>query len=696
MSNDLWRWADPDGQQRRVRLDELRAALAEGHIAPNTPVWRAGWQSWQAAHEVPELSSASLGGATGVVLNIPPPPLAMVAVQQEYEAASGSMAPPPVKSDVEEEPPPPPRYVPAQTKSPSIHPSPGPLKTQLGGSAYVPVASGGAPPSPGSSRGAVPDGAAPKLAPSLPTTIGIPPPPEVLAAAAARTRSAPPPPPPAKPRAPGAEMIEELSGSMLLDSPSTSDLSAAGSDGLPAPTDPLVQDGLGQPADDDIVDAGIPRRPNLTLLLDDIAAIKQGRPPKNKLLIGVVGVLALSVLIMLVAGIASLFSGPSSSSSSDSKKTAASASAASGSAPATSATTTTTAAASAPAEIPPPPPPQETKSGVVLGDCTLSGDARTLAPRAVIASAIEARALDGRLALGFAASARDAVAMSLDPSSLAPTATVHAKPAGGDARRVTPMLSGSKLIAMPDVDRKNDHLARRRVVAASSLIDVGVSDGEIVWAPHKKDSSAKLFSVDGEGPIEALRAIPLTDRKGIALTFRRGNAIHVGVAKGDSVLEAEGPLSKISGSGQVGSPAIAASGDNVIVAWADRAGTGADWSIRWATITIGSEATEGTPFTLPAGGLGEHAMSPSLASLGGGRFLLAWTEGPVSNHQVRAITMGKDGSPSGAALSISASGVNAGQPAAVVGSDGRGAIAFLAARGKALEVQAAPINCSPR
>lgn len=687
MSNDLWRWADPNGQQRRVRLDELRAALAEGHIAPNTPVWRAGWQSWQAAHEVPELSSASLGGATGVVLNIPPPPLAMVAVQQEYEAASGSM-----KSDVEEEPPPPPPYVPAQTKSPSIHPSPGPLKTQLGGSAYVPVTSSGgtarSPGSPGSSQGAVPDGAAPKLAPSLPTTIGIPPPPEVLAAAAARSRSAPPPPPPAKPRAPGAEMIEELSGSMLLDAPSTSDLSAAGSDGLPAPTDPLVQDGSGQPADDDIVDAGLPRRPNLTLLLDDIAAIRQGRPPKNKLLIGVVGVLALSVLIMLVAGIASLFSGPSSSS--DTKKTAASASATSASAMATA------AAASAPAAIPPPPPPQETKSSGVLGDCTLSGDARSLAPRAVIASAIEARALDGRLALGFAASARDAVAMSLDPSSLAPTATVHAKPAGGDARRVTPMLSGSKLIAMPDVDRKNDRLASRRIVAASTLIDIGVSDGEIVWAPHGKDSSAKLFSVDGEGPIEALRATPLTDRKGIALAFRRGNSIHVGVAKGENVLEAEGPLSRISGSGQVGSPAIAASGDNIIVAWADRAGTGADWSIRWATIKIGSEATEGTPFTLPAGGLGEHAMSPSLASLGGGRFLLAWTEGPVSNHQVRAITMGADGSPSGPALSISASGVNAGQPAAVVGSDGRGAIAFLAARGKALEVQAAPINCSPR
>jgi len=28
MEDDVWRWADPGGQQRRVRLDELRAALA--------------------------------------------------------------------------------------------------------------------------------------------------------------------------------------------------------------------------------------------------------------------------------------------------------------------------------------------------------------------------------------------------------------------------------------------------------------------------------------------------------------------------------------------------------------------------------------------------------------------------------------------------------------------------------------------
>ncbi len=699
MSNDLWRWADPDGLQRKVRLDELRAALAGGLIAPNTPVWRSGWQNWQPAHEVPELTSASLGGANGVVLNIPPPPLAMVAVQQEYEAAAGSIAPAAARPQADAEPPPPPPYVPVPAKSPSIHPSSGQLKTQIGGSAFLPVPSGpspAVPAAPGSSPVPVAPGSAPRGV-SFPTAIGLPPPPEVLAAAAAvRPRSGPPPAPPARARAERADMIEELSDSMLLDAPPSS-VTAAASDelhadgGFPPPTDPVVRGGAGEASAEDGRAEFLPRRPGLTLILDDIAEIRRGRPPKNKLLIGVLGVVALSLVIMLVAGIASIASGTSSTK--DAKKTASSATA---SAPvSTAALAMTAVTATAPSTIT-PPPSGETKSSPSFGDCTGTGDARTIAPRAVIASGIEAHAIDGSLALGYAAGPRDAVATSLDPSSLTSTRTVHAKPVGGDARRVTPLLANGKLSPLPDVDRKGDHIASRRVVPTSTPIDVGFADGSIVWAPHGKDSYAKLFAVEGEGAIEALRTIALPNRRGIALTFRRGNAIHVGVAKGDAMLEAAGPLSRIAGLGQVGSPAITASGDHVIAAWADREGADDDWKIRWTKIEIGSSTAEATPFTLPAGGLGSQAMSPSLASLGGGRFLLAWTEGPVSNHQVRAITIGADGSASGSPIDISASGVNAGQPAAVVGADGRGAVAFLAAKGTALEVHATPITCPPR
>jgi hypothetical protein len=663
MSNDLWRWADPNGQQRKVRLDELRAALAEGHIAPNTPVWRSGFHSWQPAHEVPELTSASVGSANGVVLNIPPPPLAMVAVQQEYETASASLVPAPPSTPrptPEEEPPPPPHYVPAPTKPIES------LKTQLGGSAFVP-------PAPGSSARSLGAGAsnAPPRAPSLPTKLGIPPPPEVLAARKV------------------APEIEELSASMLSDSSSSPDLGVQlGPDGLPPPTNPILHDTTERNSGDAYV-AGLPRRPGLSLILDDIAAIRQGRPPRNKLLIGVLGVVGLSVLVMLVAGIISIASGsPSSDATAATSASAPVAKAAPSSVPSAE----PPAAATAAAVIPPPPPPAETKTAA-LGDCTVSGDAKTIAPRAVVASGIEARTVGKNIAFGFSSGGKDAVAISLDPSSLAPVSTVHAKAIGGDPRRVTPLSIGGKLAAVPDVDRKSDRLGHRRVIGASPLVDVGVADGGLAWAPHGKDSIAKLFGLEGEGAIEALRGTGLDGKKGIAITFRRGNAIIVGAAKGDGALEAEGNLSKIAGLGQVGSPAIATSGEQVIVAWADRAGASDEWKIRWAKLKIGGSTEEATSFALPAGGLGGAAMSPSVASLGGGRFLLAWAEGPVSNHQVRAITMDADGSPSGAPLAISGPGVNAGQPAAIVGADGRGAVAFLAAKGKALEVHATPISC---
>ena len=106
-----WRWADPSGQQRLVRTDELRAALASGLIAPNTPVWRSGWKEWKPAHEVPELTTSALSAANGVVPNIPPPPMAMVAVQRAYEGE-----PKADPSKKHSEPPPPPTYVPAPTR----------------------------------------------------------------------------------------------------------------------------------------------------------------------------------------------------------------------------------------------------------------------------------------------------------------------------------------------------------------------------------------------------------------------------------------------------------------------------------------------------------------------------------------------------------------------------------------------------
>ena len=702
MSNDLWRWADPDGQQRRVRLDELRAALAGGHIAPNTPVWRSGWRGWQSASEVPELQSSALSAANGVVPNIPPPPLAMVAMQHEFEAkAGGSFSqPPPPPQPGGDEPPPPPPYVPVAVKGNSIPTS---------------VPSSGRLPKVAETLLAQPSALAPinliNLPSSHPTTVGLPPPPEMLAmvdahrAATAATALA----------KGGAGMatdplIEELSGSVLLDEvPRRGDATlpmrppggGTGTLALPPPTDP-VRHGNGQmEAPDDLVDdehAGLPpRRPQLTAIFDDFKEIKAGRPPKNKLLVGVVAFITLMTIISILGLVVSLIRGKPSEIPQADVASPSAASASASAARTVTATTTAAPPASAPAAVAsvPKEEPKPTTTGASLGDCALAGEAHVVSRTAFVQSGVEAVAVPGAIALGFAVDPRNGLAVTVDPASIGITTTVKARALGGDARRMSPILEKGKLALVADNDKRNERIQVRRVVGTSPAIDVGVAESSIVWAPHGLNSYAKLFPLDGEGPIEALRAVPLGATKGIALAFRRGNAIYVGLAKGDAALTADGSLARIAGLGQVGSPALATSGDSIVVAWSDRASASEPWQIRWTKLASGSPPDAPKQLAIPEGGLGAQAMSPSVAGLGGGRFVMAWSEGSPT-HQVRAQTLGADGSPSGAAIALSAIGMNAGQPQVAVGADGRGVVAFLAAKGKGFEIHATPMTCAAK
>jgi hypothetical protein len=86
-------------------------------------------------------------------------------------------------------------------------------------------------------------------------------------------------------------------------------------------------------------------------------------------------------------------------------------------------------------------------------------------------------------------------------------------------------------------------------------------------------------------------------------------------------------------------------------------------------------------------------MSPGLAAVPGGRFLLLWTEGPASFHHVRALTLSGEGAPVGAPLEISADGANAGQGQAAIGTAGTGLVAFLESADGGFRVVATPIAC---
>jgi hypothetical protein len=323
--------------------------------------------------------------------------------------------------------------------------------------------------------------------------------------------------------------------------------------------------------------------------------------------------------------------------------------------------------------------------------CKASGGSRTIAPKALIGSGVEVAAVGAQLALGFAVAPKEAALEVLDPGTLASASALHLR--ANDAIRRVMALDGSR--AAVDADRKGDKLQGRRTVRGDSPIDLGAIDGGIAWAPHGSDKGVKLWSLPNpDAPIEALRGEPTSN--GFAVAFRQGATIWFGACAGTPPAPISG-LSHVDGLGsQVGSPALAVSGDRVMVAWADRTGSDVPWSVRYVAFKPSDGGVQPRSFSPPAGGLGENSMSPGVASLGGGRFLLVWTEGPKSSHQVRAVVL-NDGAL-GDAFTVSAEGVNAGQGQAAVLSDGRGVVAFLASSqtGKGFEVAATPIECTEK
>ena len=707
MESDVWRWADPDGQQRVVRFDELRAALVSGMVPPNAPVWRAGWNAWVSAQEVPELTTSALSAVNGVVPNIPPPPLAVLAVQSAMEASAGDSFRPPPFGDAPDlrEPPPPPRYVAAATN---------PHASISGGYPVVSVPSG--PPSPFSvapsaipppvmmnmdhddpplaalvsnaPRMTGPPSGPPKVLPSsertalgigpqpaLPTEIGVPPSPELVALAAAATM---PPPPSMRPPLPVPPAVEEMSGSVLLDD-------VVPPDGLPPPTDPIrVPERFSLPDDQ----MGLPpTRGPLNSLVRDFGEVSAGRPPKNKRLavvtIVIGAALAMIVFAVLITAARAIFGG---------KSTPTTVASVVPSVPVSVAPTPPTAAKVD--VVPPPEPPKAAEPS--MGDCTAAGDAKSLGWRAVVNVGVESAMTGNAVGLGFASNTRDGIVLTVDPSSLAISGTIKGRGFGGDVKRVSPTVVASKVVATVDVDKKGDKLAVRRVVATPNPIDLGFADGSIVWAPHGKDTWAKLFALEGEGAPEGLRGVPYANGKGVAFVFRRGGALYVGAAKGESSLEPQGALSKIASLGQVGSPSIAASGESFVVAWADRASQSDSWQVRFTSFASGSAPKDPRAFALPEGGIGGQAMSPSVMGLGAGKMLLSWMEGPASSHQIRAQVIGSAGTSEGTAITVSPTGMNAGNPSVMLGPDGKGLVTFLGAKKNAFEVWALPVACAVR
>jgi hypothetical protein len=77
------------------------------------------------------------------------------------------------------------------------------------------------------------------------------------------------------------------------------------------------------------------------------------------------------------------------------------------------------------------------------------------------------------------------------------------------------------------------------------------------------------------------------------------------------------------------------------------------------------------------------------------RSVLAWTEGSVyAGLDVRVSTIGSDGEPLGAPVTLAHEGSAIGQPAVAVASSGRGLVAFIESNGHGFQLVAASLDCT--
>jgi hypothetical protein len=289
---------------------------------------------------------------------------------------------------------------------------------------------------------------------------------------------------------------------------------------------------------------------------------------------------------------------------------------------------------------------------------------------------------------------RDGLVVALDPSTFVALGTARAR-SDEPLKRVLPVLGAStELTPLFETSKKKAvGLEAIYPVSAETPFIVGVEDGALVWAPSRNNAPTQLWPLAGTGPVEALRAVVLPNHQGYAVAFRQGAAIYVGALHADKSIHGE--LTRISALGPaIGAPALAANADHILVAWADRPGPSAPWSVRWMTWKPGSGPSAPTLFPVPPGGMGGQVMSPALTSLAGGRFVIVWTEGDRARHEVRAQALDAQEQLVGTALTVSAEGVNAGQGTPALTPDGRGAVAFLSSpNGASASVVAVPIVC---
>ncbi|MGC4067807.1 MAG: hypothetical protein QM784_24785 [Polyangiaceae bacterium] len=134
-------------------------------------------------------------------------------------------------------------------------------------------------------------------------------------------------------------------------------------------------------------------------------------------------------------------------------------------------------------------------------------------------------------------------------------------------------------------------------------------------------------------------------------------------------------------------------GTRVFLTFAGRKSENEPWSIYSTTAAWGQAPSETRVFALPEGGPGGDAISPSVASLMDGNWLLQWSEGQSGQRQVRVQLLDAALRPIGKAHTVSPPNSNSGQ--GLLWTRGSRAVSFfVVSTGKLAELWASSLTCS--
>ncbi len=295
---------------------------------------------------------------------------------------------------------------------------------------------------------------------------------------------------------------------------------------------------------------------------------------------------------------------------------------------------------------------------------------------------------DGSFAVGFARGARDAVGVSVDPTSGVLTEQL-AEPTRADVERVTPLPVGGKAFAV--MASGSESVLR----GALQLPDdrgglVGVHQGSLATLDRPDAAPTSLFSLGEDAGVEALRA-QSAGTAGFGLVMRRGGAVWGGWLGAEH--KPAGALGKIAGSGgPVGKPMTGWNGRELAVVFADRPAEDAPWQIRLGRAKPPVPPASTVVVALPKGGPGGDAFAPGIAGLPDGRWLLVWTEGAAGGRAIRAQTLAADFTPVGDPIALSPPAGNFGQGIVAI-SGAYAATVFLSKGRSSYELWGAILQC---